>query len=258
MPHTWDPDRYLAYADERGRPFVDLIARIDAESPRRVVDLGCGPGNLTGLLAQRWPDADVLGLDSSPEMIATGAGAGRPLRGRRPAGVGGGRAGAGRRTGLERDAAVGPGPPRAAAPAGRAGEPGRLVRLPGARQLRRAQPHDPSGPGRRGAVRRAHRRRGGARQPRPGDVSRGPGRGRLHRRRLGDDLPPRADRRRPGVHLGVWHRRPAHARGAAGRAARGVRGGVQGAAARGVPAPRVRRRAAVPAGLRGGEGRSAA
>ena len=69
MPHTWDPERYLAYADERGRPFLDLIARIDAESPRRVVDLGCGPGNLTGLLAQRWPDADVLGLDSSPEMI---------------------------------------------------------------------------------------------------------------------------------------------------------------------------------------------
>ena len=70
MPHTWDPDRYLAYADERGRPFLDLIARIDADSPRTVVDLGCGPGNLTGLLAQRWPDADVLGLDSSPEMIA--------------------------------------------------------------------------------------------------------------------------------------------------------------------------------------------
>jgi trans-aconitate 2-methyltransferase len=70
MPHTWDPDRYLTYADERGRPFLDLIGRIDADSPRTVVDLGCGPGNLTGLLAQRWPDADVLGLDSSPEMIA--------------------------------------------------------------------------------------------------------------------------------------------------------------------------------------------
>ena len=69
MPHTWDPDRYLAYADERGRPFLDLIARIDADSPRTVVDLGCGPGNLTGLLAQRWPDAEVIGLDSSPEMI---------------------------------------------------------------------------------------------------------------------------------------------------------------------------------------------
>jgi trans-aconitate 2-methyltransferase len=70
MAHTWDPDRYLTYADERGRPFLDLIARVDADAPRRVVDLGCGPGNLTRLLAERWPEADVLGLDSSPEMIA--------------------------------------------------------------------------------------------------------------------------------------------------------------------------------------------
>jgi trans-aconitate 2-methyltransferase len=71
VTHTWDPDRYLTYADERGRPFVDLISRIDAAAPRRVVDLGCGPGNLTALLARRWPDASVIGLDSSPEMIET-------------------------------------------------------------------------------------------------------------------------------------------------------------------------------------------
>jgi trans-aconitate 2-methyltransferase len=69
VAHTWDPERYLTYADERGRPFVDLISRIGAESPRRVVDLGCGPGNLTALLAARWPEAAVAGLDSSPEMI---------------------------------------------------------------------------------------------------------------------------------------------------------------------------------------------
>jgi trans-aconitate 2-methyltransferase len=69
MTHTWDPDRYLTYADERGRPFVELVARIDAESPASVVDLGCGPGNLTGLLRERWPHAVVRGLDSSPEMI---------------------------------------------------------------------------------------------------------------------------------------------------------------------------------------------
>ncbi len=69
MAHTWDPDRYLTYADERGRPFVDLVARVDAPSPRRVVDLGCGPGNLTALLARRWPEASVTGLDSSPQMI---------------------------------------------------------------------------------------------------------------------------------------------------------------------------------------------
>ncbi|MGC4110835.1 MAG: trans-aconitate 2-methyltransferase [Nocardioides sp.] len=69
MPHTWDPDRYLTYADERGRPFVELIARIGADAPRTVVDLGCGPGNLTSLLRGRWPDAAIAGRDSSPEMI---------------------------------------------------------------------------------------------------------------------------------------------------------------------------------------------
>ena len=68
--HTWDPERYLTYADERGRPFVELMARIGATAPETVVDLGCGPGNLTALLAARWPDADVRGVDSSPEMIA--------------------------------------------------------------------------------------------------------------------------------------------------------------------------------------------
>ncbi|MGZ4485198.1 MAG: methyltransferase domain-containing protein [Nocardioidaceae bacterium] len=69
MGHRWDPERYLVYADERGRPFVDLVNRIDATDPRRVVDLGCGPGNLTGMLPARWPGADVLGIDSSPEMV---------------------------------------------------------------------------------------------------------------------------------------------------------------------------------------------
>ncbi len=69
MSHTWDPDRYLQYADERGRPFVDLLARVPAENPRVVVDLGCGPGNLTALLADRWQSAVVTGVDSSPEMI---------------------------------------------------------------------------------------------------------------------------------------------------------------------------------------------
>ncbi len=71
MTHTWDPERYLTYADERGRPFVDLLARVGASTPRTVVDLGCGPGNLTRLLAERWPGAEVSGIDSSPEMIAT-------------------------------------------------------------------------------------------------------------------------------------------------------------------------------------------
>jgi trans-aconitate 2-methyltransferase len=67
--HAWDPDRYLTFADERGRPFVELVNRIGADAPDTVVDLGCGPGNLTELLAHRWPGARVEGFDSSPEMI---------------------------------------------------------------------------------------------------------------------------------------------------------------------------------------------
>jgi trans-aconitate 2-methyltransferase len=65
----WDAGQYLRYGDERARPFIDLIARIGAAAPSSVVDLGCGPGNLTALLAQRWPGADVSGVDSSAEMI---------------------------------------------------------------------------------------------------------------------------------------------------------------------------------------------
>jgi trans-aconitate 2-methyltransferase len=69
VPHTWDPERYLTFADERGRPFVELLARVGADRPTEVVDLGCGPGNLTTLLRARWPDARIRGLDASPEMI---------------------------------------------------------------------------------------------------------------------------------------------------------------------------------------------
>jgi trans-aconitate 2-methyltransferase len=67
----WDPEQYVKFASERDRPFLDLVARVGADTPRRVVDLGCGPGTLTGLLATRWPGAVVEGIDSSPEMIAS-------------------------------------------------------------------------------------------------------------------------------------------------------------------------------------------
>lgn len=70
MAHTWNPEQYLRFGDERARPFRELTARIGAEAPRRVADLGAGPGTQTALLAERWPDAEVLAVDSSPEMIA--------------------------------------------------------------------------------------------------------------------------------------------------------------------------------------------
>ncbi|HCU51288.1 MAG TPA: trans-aconitate 2-methyltransferase [Micromonosporaceae bacterium] len=66
----WNPELYLRYADERGRPFHELIGRINVDKPRLVLDLGCGPGNLTETLLQRWPGARIHGVDSSPEMIA--------------------------------------------------------------------------------------------------------------------------------------------------------------------------------------------
>jgi trans-aconitate 2-methyltransferase len=66
---VWDPATYLQFADERSRPFHDLVARIRPVDPRVVVDLGCGPGQLTASLAPRWPSAQLIGLDTSAEMI---------------------------------------------------------------------------------------------------------------------------------------------------------------------------------------------
>ncbi|MGI8762258.1 MAG: trans-aconitate 2-methyltransferase [Jatrophihabitantaceae bacterium] len=69
----WDPEQYSRFAGERGRPFTDLLARVGCAGPRRVIDLGCGPGTLTAQLATRWPGAEVEGIDSSAEMIARAA-----------------------------------------------------------------------------------------------------------------------------------------------------------------------------------------
>ena len=65
---TWDPSAYLRHADERGRPFLDLLARVEI-TPYSIVDLGCGPGHLTPVLRERWPHARIVGVDSSAEMI---------------------------------------------------------------------------------------------------------------------------------------------------------------------------------------------
>ena len=70
---VWDPSRYSEFAEERSRPFVDLLSRARAVDPKLVVDLGCGSGQLTSSLAERWPGAQIVGLDSSPEMIMRAA-----------------------------------------------------------------------------------------------------------------------------------------------------------------------------------------
>jgi len=68
---AWDARQYLRFSDERTRPCRELAARVALPSPRQVIDLGCGPGNSTQVLAERWPAADLTGLDSSTEMIDT-------------------------------------------------------------------------------------------------------------------------------------------------------------------------------------------
>jgi len=67
---TWDPAQYLRFSNERLRPALDLLAQIPLDTARHVVDLGCGPGNVTPILKQRFPAADVLGIDGSPDMLA--------------------------------------------------------------------------------------------------------------------------------------------------------------------------------------------
>ncbi|MFI1699648.1 trans-aconitate 2-methyltransferase [Streptomyces bobili] len=69
---TWDPAQYLRHAGHRARPFTDLLARVPGlpgERPR-IADLGCGPGNVTTVLADRWPTAHVTGYDNSDQMLA--------------------------------------------------------------------------------------------------------------------------------------------------------------------------------------------
>src|SRR5438477_601218 len=68
MPQ-WDADLYLKFGGERTQPVRDLVHRIQLADPRRIIDLGCGPGNSTAELQRRWPGSSIAGLDSSAEMI---------------------------------------------------------------------------------------------------------------------------------------------------------------------------------------------
>jgi trans-aconitate 2-methyltransferase len=74
----WNPDQYHKFQAERAAPFYDLMALVPPAEGLRVVDLGCGPGELTAALADYLPDSDVLGIDSSPEMLAKAAQYARP------------------------------------------------------------------------------------------------------------------------------------------------------------------------------------
>ncbi len=65
----WDPDQYLQFKYERTQPSIDLVARIQKDDPKTIIDIGCGPGNSTQILLKRWPHADILGIDSSEAMI---------------------------------------------------------------------------------------------------------------------------------------------------------------------------------------------
>ena len=65
----WNPEQYLKFSAERTQPAKDLANRIECRHPKRILDLGCGPGTSTAVLRSRFPDAEILGVDSSAEMV---------------------------------------------------------------------------------------------------------------------------------------------------------------------------------------------
>jgi trans-aconitate 2-methyltransferase len=70
---SWNPELYLRFGEDRTRPSVDLVARVELAAPYRIIDLGCGPGNSTAILRSRWPEADITGLDNDPAMLQAAA-----------------------------------------------------------------------------------------------------------------------------------------------------------------------------------------
>ena len=65
----WNPEQYLKYRNERTQPSIDLISHIKLSNPEKIIDIGCGPGNSTQMLVERWPESKITGIDNSPAMI---------------------------------------------------------------------------------------------------------------------------------------------------------------------------------------------
>lgn len=75
---AWDPAQYLKFAGDRMRPAIDLLARVPLTAPRTIVDLGCGAGNVTRLIAGRFPGAAITGIDNSATMLERAQGEAAP------------------------------------------------------------------------------------------------------------------------------------------------------------------------------------
>ena len=247
---TWDPKTYLQYADERSRPFVDLVARINAPSPRSVVDLGCGPGQLTVTLADRWPDAQVVGLDSSPEMIARAQTYAGPRVHFALGDIGEWQTGDPVDVIVSNAALQWVPDHRSLLPASWPPWRRRLAGLPGTRQLHRAEPRSAARAGGRARLRDpSHAGRSGRTPTMPPPTCRtspSSGAGSTPGR------PPTSTsyRSRSRVRLDLRDRSPARTAGAARRPPCGVRRALQGIARRGLPEHGVRDGAAVPSHLR--------
>ena len=69
----WNPYQYLRFGSERLRPAIELLERINIENPQIIYDLGCGTGSITSILKEKWPTADVTGIDASPNMLEMAA-----------------------------------------------------------------------------------------------------------------------------------------------------------------------------------------
>lgn len=70
VKNDWNPELYLKFDKERTQPSIDLVSKIHIENPRKIIDIGCGPGNSTQILKARWPESSILGIDNSESMIS--------------------------------------------------------------------------------------------------------------------------------------------------------------------------------------------